>query len=131
MVGNGRLPSPVKIPSRNSILGEQAPYFRFLTFQILPALNSISLLGNCRLVRIKCPVLLSTSQAQPGRTFSQLSNLSFAQPCSLLGNPGNPFLFLFLSHYGNLLLGGSVSSLWRDHLEPSLFDGNGAWDVGK
>ena len=28
------------------------------------------------------PVLLSTSQAQPGKTFSQLSDLSFARPCS-------------------------------------------------
>ena len=32
-------------------------------------------------VRKKGPVSLSTSQAQPGITFSQLSNLSFAQPC--------------------------------------------------
>ena len=32
----------------------------------------------------KCPVLLSISQAQPGRTFSQLSDLSFARPCILI-----------------------------------------------
>ena len=31
----------------------------------------------------KGPVLLSTSQAQQGRTFLQLSNLSFARPCSV------------------------------------------------
>ena len=30
-----------------------------------------------------CPVLLSTSQAQPGRAFSQLSDLSFAPHCKL------------------------------------------------
>ena len=41
----------------------------------------------------KGPVLLSTSQAQPGRTFSQLSNLSFARlytslnECSRLLSP--------------------------------------------
>ena len=34
-----------------------------------------------RLVQAKCPILLSTSQAQTGRTFSQLSNLSFARLC--------------------------------------------------
>ena len=32
------------------------------------------------LVRKKGPVLLSKSQAQPSKTFSQLGNLSFAQP---------------------------------------------------
>ena len=37
---------------------------------------------NYRLVQKKGPVLLSTSQSQPGRTFSQLSNLSFARPCT-------------------------------------------------
>ena len=35
-----------------------------------------------RLVQKKGPVLLSTSQAQRGRTFSQLSDLSFARPCT-------------------------------------------------
>ena len=34
-----------------------------------------------RLVQKKGPVLLSISQAQPGRNVSQLSDLSFAQPC--------------------------------------------------
>ena len=34
-----------------------------------------------RLVQKKGPVLLSTSQAQRGRTFLQLVSLSFAQPC--------------------------------------------------
>ena len=32
------------------------------------------------LVQKKGPVLLSTSQAQPGRTFSQLIDLFFARP---------------------------------------------------
>ena len=36
----------------------------------------------CSLVQKKCPLLLSTSQAQQGRTFSQLSNLSFARLCT-------------------------------------------------
>ena len=36
----------------------------------------------------KDPVLLSISQAQPRRTFSQLSNLSIAQPC-IGKNPEN------------------------------------------
>ena len=35
-----------------------------------------------RFVQKKSPDLLSISQAQPGRTFSQLRNLSFAQPCT-------------------------------------------------
>ena len=39
-----------------------------------------------RLVQKKGPVLLSTSQAQRGRTFSQLSDLSFARPCSKLNH---------------------------------------------
>ena len=36
-----------------------------------------------RLVQKKGPVLLSTSQAEPGITFSQLGDLSFAGPCKL------------------------------------------------
>ena len=41
---------------------------------------------NYRLVRKKGPVLLSISQVQPGRSFSQLSYLSFAQPCTLVNS---------------------------------------------
>ena len=36
-----------------------------------------------RLVQKKGPVLLSTSQAQPGKTFSQLSNLFFVRFCTM------------------------------------------------
>ena len=54
-----------------------------------------------RLLRKKGPVLLSTSQAQPGRTSSQLSNLSFAQPCTyrpLSMGPNVHYVAYQLSH---------------------------------
>ena len=38
------------------------------------------------LVQKKGPVLLNTSQAEPGRTFTQLSDLSFARPCINFGD---------------------------------------------
>ena len=40
-----------------------------------------------RLVQKKGPVLLSTGQAQTGRTFSQLSSFFFARPCTSFAFP--------------------------------------------
>ena len=45
-----------------------------------------------------CPVLLSTSQAQPGRAFSQLSDLSFAPHCKLGRQEAEPTYAFFRQH---------------------------------
>ena len=74
-----------------------------------------------RLVHKKCPVLLSTSQAQLGRTIAQLSDLSFARLCTIVEHWHD--LVLFTSKRSGILsfafaVNGQVSSIsFPNHLK--------------